>query len=389
MKIGIVLSSTPSYSETFFLSKIEGLKQSGFQVILFAQRNVNDFSLCDVKLAPEVNKRNSLYQFLKIVSVLFSLFVMHFSTFFRFIRLERKEKKSWTQIVKNLYNNSHILKSKLDWVHFGFATIAIESEHVAKAIGAKMAVSLRGYDMDVYPKEHPNCYTSIFKNVDKVHAISNYILRQGYLYGLSEDTPFKIITPAINIDLFKNGNGLSLNSNTFLTVARLHWIKGLEASIKAMSLLKKKVLDFRYTIVGEGQKYKELKDLITKLELTDSVFLVGKKSHQDVVDFMRQSHIYIQYSLSEGFCNAVLEAQAMGCLCVVSDGGALPENVIDNETGWVVPKNNPTQLANELAKVIGLPIEKKQNISKNAMQRAEEAFNLKSQQLAFVDFYKE
>ena len=45
---------------------------------------------------------------------------------------------------------------------------------------------------------------------------------------------------------------------------------------------------------------------------------------------LNNSDVYLQYSVQEGFCNAVLEAQAMGLLCVVSDGGALPENVIDN-----------------------------------------------------------
>jgi colanic acid/amylovoran biosynthesis glycosyltransferase len=34
-KIGIVLSSTPGYSETFFKSKIKGLQESGYDVTLF------------------------------------------------------------------------------------------------------------------------------------------------------------------------------------------------------------------------------------------------------------------------------------------------------------------------------------------------------------------
>jgi len=335
MKVGLVLSKTPAYSETFFLTKIKGLKVSGFEVILFAQRNDNDFSLCDVRLAPVVNKRNKLIQLLKVLVVLIELVIKSPKPFFKFIALEKSANRSLHQIVKNLYNNSHILKSDLDWVHFGFATMAIQSEHVAKAIGAKMGVSFRGFDLDVYPLSHANCYELLFKHVGKVHAISDYMLQQGYKLGLSKSKAFKIITPAINISTFKNENDPALMLNSILTVARLHWIKGLKDTIKAMALLKQKGIDFKYIIVGEGSEYNNLVELIITLQLTNHVFLVGKKSHDEVINYLKNTQMYIQYSESEGFCNAVLEAQAMGLLCVVSDGGALPENVLHEKTGWI------------------------------------------------------
>ena len=49
MKIGIVLSSLPLYSETFFISKIEGLQKCGFEVVLFVGYGNKNFDLCKVK----------------------------------------------------------------------------------------------------------------------------------------------------------------------------------------------------------------------------------------------------------------------------------------------------------------------------------------------------
>ena len=49
MKIGIVLSQPPGYSETFFNSKIEGLQKNGFEVTLFCQNNGVGFNTCKVK----------------------------------------------------------------------------------------------------------------------------------------------------------------------------------------------------------------------------------------------------------------------------------------------------------------------------------------------------
>ena len=95
----------------------------------------------------------------------------------------------------------------------------------------------------------------------------------------------------------------------------------------------------------------------------------------------------MQYSISEGFCNSVLEAQAMGLLCVVSDGGALPENVFHEKTGWIAPKRNPAALAKTITEVINLPEDLKQQISTNAQQRVANEFNLEKQQKEFVEFY--
>ena len=46
----------------------------------------------------------------------------------------------------------------------------------------------------------------------------------------------------------------------------------------------------------------------------------------------------------------VLEAQVMGLLSIVSDANGLPENIIHNYTGWVVPKMAPKLLANCIKK---------------------------------------
>ena len=53
--------------------------------------------------------------------------------------------------------------------------------------------------------------------------------------------------------------------------------------------------------------------------------------------------------IEEGFCNAVIEAQAMELPVVTSDAGGLPENVEDGVTGFVVPRRNPAALADKLA----------------------------------------
>ena len=103
---------------------------------------------------------------------------------------------------------------------------------------------------------------------------------------------------------------------------------------------------------------------------------------------LQKSNLYLQYSLQEGFCNAVLEAQAMGLLCVVSDADGLQENIVHEITGFVVPKRNSELLAKKIIETTQLSIEKRNQFIKNAIARVKRDFNVANQIEEFVDFYK-
>ena len=59
----------------------------------------------------------------------------------------------------------------------------------------------------------------------------------------------------------------------------------------------------------------------------------------------------------------------MGLLTIVSDADGLPENVINNETGWVIPKRNPALLSKKIMEVINLTSNEKLKISSRKIYR--------------------
>ncbi|WP_313113723.1 glycosyltransferase family 4 protein [Aequorivita sediminis] len=387
MRIGIVLSQPPAYSETFFRSKIRGLQKNGVEVHLFCQNTNDEFTLCPVIVSPKVSKNPFLQVWFFIKE--FVLLLPYISTVIRFVKIERAEGTGWVQVFKKVYLNAHLLKSKLDWLHFGFATMALGSETVAKAIDAKMAVSFRGFDMVVYPVKNPGCYKMLWKHIDKVHTISNYLLSLAVKHGMPKDTPFKKITPAVNIDLFNSTvqKSASIHNHVLITTGRLHWIKGYSSTLEALAILKEEGIDFTYKIIGEGKEYERMAFTVYQLGLTDRVQFLGKLPHAEVKKELEKANIYLQYSIQEGFCNAVLEAQAMGKLCIVSDAEGLTENVLHNQTGWVVPKYSSHLLAEQIKKVLLMVEGEKLRITQNAMKRVRDEFNLEKQHMEFLEFY--
>ena len=389
MRIGLVLPKAPAYSETFFLNKIKGLENHGHTVIIFVNSSkIKLNNALKVKVAPTLNGNIIRVGFVSFLKLMYS-FLFHFKISIRLYKLERGDGLSFLQSIKSIIINAHILSESLDWLHFGFGTMVFNRENVAKAIGAKMAVSFRGFDIGVYPLKNPNCYYRLWKKVDKIHVISNDIKELVYKNGFSGKAEIVKITPAIDTAFFKKKEQHStIFRNNFITIARLHWKKGLVYTLEALALLKKEGVSFHYTIIGDGVEYERLKFATHQLDLKDEVTFLGKISHESIKDELKMADLYLQYSTQEGFCNAVLEAQAMGLLCIVSDAEGLSENIIDNETGWVIKKNNSKVLSNKIIEIINVSLIEKNKVILKSKERIKKEFNLQKQQQEFVDFYK-
>tara|TARA_R100000935_G_scaffold1517_1_gene4886 strand:+ start:67562 stop:68737 length:1176 start_codon:yes stop_codon:yes gene_type:complete len=389
MRIGIVLSQTPGYSETFFTSKIKGLQAQGFTVQLFVQKREANFTLCPVRLAPKVS-RFVPFQLLKMIWV-YILLVPYIGRVLKFSSLERAEGTSPGSLLKKIFLNAHLLKANLDWVHFGFATQALGSECVAKAIGAKMAVSFRGFDLNIYPLKHNGCYDKTWNHVAKVHSISHYLYKKGVDLGLSEKIPHAIITPAVDMALIPKSTAVVSKKLQVTTIARLNWIKGITTAITAMALLKKKGIPFQYHIVGDGT----VKDTerymfqVYELGLQEDVSFHGTLTHAETLQRLQETDVYVQPSVNEGFCNAVLEAQALGTLVVASDVGGLPENLVDGKTGWLFPVEDAPALAERIATIIEMPVEQQEHVKELAKKRVATHFTIEKQQREFELFYTE
>lgn len=389
MKIGLIFTNFPSNSETFLISKINGLKKYGHQIILFGNGKMDKKY---GKLNPHPNLgKNSVYRLLQVIIVLIKVLILNPFRTFNFLKLEKIDNVTLFNRLKNLYLNSHIINSNLDWIHFCFCSTVIRRENIAKAIGAMMSLSFRGYDVAIYPLKHKQCYSNLWNKLDKVHSISNDLLDVARKLGYDSNIPSKIIYPAIDTEYFasnKNKKLLNYDKIKFLTVARLHWKKGLEYSLEALSLLKNNGYNFEYTIVGDGPEMERLKFATFQLGLEKNINFIGYIEHTSIKDYYQNSDIYLQYSIQEGFCNALLEAQCMGLICIASDAEGLKENIIDNKTGYIVKKRDPFGLYQKIDFVLNQNINVLDKLRKNGRDRIIKKFNIELQAQYFNLFFQ-
>jgi glycosyltransferase involved in cell wall biosynthesis len=389
MKIGLIFTSFPSTSETFLLSKINGLKKSGYKVILFGRGELSDYH-DELILHPKLGN-NFFIRLVQVFTSLSKLLIKNPLKSIKYLKLEKKDVVVTIESFKNLYINSHLISTNLDWIHFCFCSTVIRRENVAKAIGAKMSISLRGYDISIYPLKNRDCYSGVWNKLDKVHSISNSLLSTAVRLGLNLKIPTMIINPAIDVNHFsleKTNDKKFKNTLKFLTVSRLHWIKGLEYTLEALSILKINGYNFNYDIIGDGPELERLKFARNQLKLNENVNFIGYLEHKKIKDFYRKSDIYLQYSIQEGFCNSLLEAQSMELICIGSNAEGLNENILNSKTGYIVEKRNPFKLYQQIKYVLNQKDEDLDKMRKNAKLHVLRNFDIKNQSQYFVSFFQ-
>ena len=71
-----------------------------------------------------------------------------------------------------------------------------------------------------------------------------------------------------------------------------------------------------------------------------------------LLSILFNNNIYVSSSLSESFGLTILEAMAMGLSIIATDTIGSKELVENGKNGFIVPKSNPTIMANQILKLI-------------------------------------
>ena len=111
-----------------------------------------------------------------------------------------------------------------------------------------------------------------------------------------------------------------------------------------------------------------------KYGISDKVKFLGFR--QDIAQILANVQIFTLISHWEGLPCTIIEAMRAGLPVVASDVGGVKEIVIDNETGYVIPRNDTQKLRQKLSYLID---NKKERIrmGKLACQEYESELTLK------------
>jgi glycosyltransferase involved in cell wall biosynthesis len=136
--------------------------------------------------------------------------------------------------------------------------------------------------------------------------------------------------------------GLSEDQTLFLALGRLHREKGPDLLLRALAILQERgVGGWRCAFVGDGPERGAL--VAAAASLGDRVIFPG--SRRRVAPWLLASDVLVLPSREEGMPVAPIEAMMRGRMVVATRVGGTPEVVRHDETGLLVPPEDPKALA--------------------------------------------
>ncbi len=145
-----------------------------------------------------------------------------------------------------------------------------------------------------------------------------------YFYG---DKDYELVYNGIDIESYEKAESYEelkqeigicdANENIIVSIGRLTPVKNPNFALEVMAELKKIRNDFRYIWVGDGELNEEVEAKIAELGLEDTVVLTGIRT--DIPQILSCCDCFLMPSLFEGLPFSLVEAQAAGLKCVVSD----------------------------------------------------------------------
>ena len=140
-----------------------------------------------------------------------------------------------------------------------------------------------------------------------------------------------------------------------LFVGRLRLRKGVEVLLRALVPLRAQGRLPRLRIVGDGEHRQAIELAAERFGVRDQVDFLGRRGPAEIRWLLARSAALVVPSIYEGMPLVILEAMVAGVPVVASRVSGIPEVVLDPETGWLVPPEDPGALAAALLDLYSAP----------------------------------
>lgn len=213
------------------------------------------------------------------------------------------------------------------------------------------------YEENKYDGSHARIKKIIFKNSFKISDLFIFVSNAGlksYLPVIKKNKEhMQVVYNGIGIDKIEKGiNHVSVYDGIvrILYMGRLSKVKGIDDLLETIAMLKNKY-QVDLNIVGDGPERIFLENKAKSLNLLHNVHFCGQQ--QDVLPYLQQANIFVYPSTwQEVFGISIVEAMAMGLLCIANSVGGIGEIITDGENGFLTKNIGALYLSNEIERAI-------------------------------------
>ncbi len=374
----IVLKGYPRLSETFIAQEILGLQEAGLDLHLVSLRHPTDKKThpvhgritAPVTYLPEYLRDEPLrvlrgwWRARKLPG-----FSRALKSWWKDLRRDRSANRI------RRFGQAMVMAAELPpatgWLHAHFLhTPASVTRYCAEMCGLPWSCSAHAKDIWTSPEWEKaekisamNWLTTCTQaNADHLRALAG--VRADKVFLVYHGLDFSRFPPPGDEGSHRDGSDRN-DPVILLSVGRAVTKKGYDVLLAALAQLPEH-LCWRFVHIGGGVLGDTLKAQAEALGLAGRIDWLGARSQLEVLEQYRQADLFVLASLiaadgdRDGLPNVLMEAQSQQLACLSTRVSAIPELIIDGETGLLVPPGDAVALAGALARLITSPALRRQ-----------------------------
>ena len=174
---------------------------------------------------------------------------------------------------------------------------------------------------------------SIYTDLDQSISVSNIARDNFIIRSMFHPSKTNVIPNGVDFTKFlppSQDKPFTKDKITIVSISRQAYRKGTDLLIEVIPEVCKMFPNVNFIIGGNGPKKPLLDNMVESSNLQSRVTLTGALPHNKVRDVMIQGDIYLNTSLTESFCIAIVEAASTGLYTIATDVGGVGEVLPDH-----------------------------------------------------------
>lgn len=397
MKIGYFANQYPKVSHSFIRREIQALERQGVEVCRYALKSdlaelVDDGDIGEYYKTRFILDTSSLY-------ILWITFFWFCNAPLRWLSALKLTLATGWHSDRGLFRHIFYFleagvlakwsrQDNIEHIHAHFGTNSTTVVMLAeKMSGVSYSFTVHGPEEFDKPE-----FLSLGRKIERssfVVGISSYGKSQLFRQISGKYWPkVNIIHCGLDAEFYDGDVVPALNDNKFVCVGRLCEQKGQILLVEAANILNAEGVDFHLTLAGDGPMRADVEQLIKKYNLTTKVSITGWISSQRVREEIIASRALVLPSFAEGLPVVIMEAMALSRPVISTYVAGIPELVIPDENGWLVPAGDISRLVDAMRATLDMPIEEINKMGMKAHNRVIKRHNIDTEAAKLIALFE-
>lgn len=260
--------------------------------------------------------------------------------------------KETIKAIKILYLKKHLMIKAIKKINTDFVlSTRIEFADMLSKYAPKSVVTMTQEHLHNDSNKYIKKVKKSFKNLDYLIVLGPGS-KENYSKWLKDNTKIKIMEIPNILEKIPVESS-NLDGNQLISVGRLHPVKDFKTLILVFEKVIEKIPSATLKIIGGGDEYNNLNNLIKKLNLESNIEITGMLDKEQVEENMLNSDLYVMTSLTECFPMVLLEASSCGLPLIAFDVPVGPRAIIKNGVnGYLINDRNIEEMASKIIELL-------------------------------------